>query len=68
MGARAKCWNMASLGVSAYFCKAHTPSDRSGAFGAIFACERPPLWLFAIGGAGLVYYLFARARAWWHHG
>ena len=28
MGARAKCLDMASLGVSAYFCKAHTPSDR----------------------------------------
>lgn len=39
-----------------------------GAFGAIFAGERPPLWLFAVGAGGLVYYLFARARAWWHHG
>lgn len=33
MGARAKCWNMASLGVSAYFCKAHTPIDRGQTFG-----------------------------------
>lgn len=32
MGARAKYWDMASLGVSAYFCKAHTPIDRGETF------------------------------------
>ena len=39
-----------------------------GTFGLIFAGEAPGVALPAIGLAGLAYYLFARARAWWHHG
>ena len=39
-----------------------------GTLGAIIAGVNPGMWLPAIGAAGLFYYLFARARAWWHHG
>lgn len=39
-----------------------------GSLGLIFAGEAPGVALPVIGLAGLAYYLFARARAWWHHG
>ena len=39
-----------------------------GSLGLIFAGEAPGVVLPVIGLAGLAYYLFARARAWWHHG
>lgn len=39
-----------------------------GSLGLIFAGEAPGVVLPVIGLAGLAYYLFARVRAWWHHG